>query len=159
MPLRARSPLTFWFGVAGAVVALVITAYLGTMTVLWRLHIQTLRAEQSELALLEAERTQLLADQEEQLEQLHADLSGELRAITEGAHEKAVYGDLRYVYDEYAFALKGCADERAQALYYVQTRYTERWVIWQVHQYDDEVAVYCWALKTYWAATLAEEDS
>jgi hypothetical protein len=141
------------------VVALVVTGYLGTMTVLWGLHIQTLRAEQSELALLEAERTQLLADQEEQLKQLHADLSGELRDVSEGAHDKAAYADRRYVYDDYALALKGCADEQAQVLYYVQTRFTERWVIWQVHQYDDEVAMYCFQVKAYWAATLAEEDS
>lgn len=158
IPLRERSPRAFWLGVAGAVVSLAVTGYLATLTVLWRLHIETLRAEQSELALLEAERTQRLADQEEQLTELQADLSLGLRAVTESAHEKAVYEDLRYVYDDYAHALKGCADERAQVLYYVQTRYTERWVLWQVHQYDDEVAIYCWQVKAQWAATVTEED-
>lgn len=153
---RRRSPLRFWFGVGGAVIALVVTGYLGTMTVLWGLHIQTLRAERSELELLETERSAVLEDREDEVKQLHADLMGDLRVVTEGAHDKAAYGDLRYVYDDYAFALKDCADERAEVVGVVQQRYL--YITWTVHRYDDEVASYCNELKQYWAETLAEEQ-
>ena len=92
---RRRSPVRFWFGVAGAVIALAVTGYLGAMTVLWRLHIENLRADETKLALLEAERSAVLADQEEELEELHAALLRDLRAVTDGAHDKALYEDLR----------------------------------------------------------------
>jgi hypothetical protein len=147
----------FWFGVGGAVVALIVTGYLGAMTLAWGLHIQTLRAEQNELVLLEAERSAVLAEQNEELEELDEALMGDLRAVTEGAHDKALYEDLRYIYDDYAFALKACADERAEVVDVVRQRYL--YITWTVHRYDDSVAEYCNQLKVYWAEALAEEES
>ena len=154
---RRRSPVRFWFGVAGAVIALVVTGYFGAMAILWRLHMETLRADESELVLLEAERSAVLADQEAQLEELHAAQLLDLRAVADGAHDKAVYEDLRYVYDDYAFALKDCADERAEVVEVVRDRYL--YITWTVHRYDDEVANYCNQLKASWAETLAEDES
>jgi len=156
---RRAHPLRFWIGVGGAVAATVMTLYLGTMTVLWGLHIEELRADRSELVQRDSEQRATVEAQEAAVFELRTTLTGNLRAVTDGAHEKANYEDLRYVYHEYSVLLRDCADERAKVLHYVRTLFTEHWIIWQVHRYDDDVTDYCNQVKESWAAALAEEDS
>ena len=68
--------------------------------------------------------------------------------MTDRAHDKATYEDLRYVYHNYALALMDCADARAEVIGVVQQR--RLYVAWTVHRLDDNVTDYCNGVKVAW---------
>lgn len=154
---RRTSPLRFWVAASASAIAVVVTVYLGTMTLLWGLHVHELRSVASDLAQTDADRRATLSAQEADLaagETARSDALADLRAL---AHTKALSEDERYVYHDFALVLKDCADERAEVATVVQQRYL--YVTWTVHRYDDNVAEYCTQVKQAWAESLTEEDS
>ena len=154
---RRTSPLRFWVAASASAIAVVVTAYLGTMTLLWGLYVHELRSVASDLAHTDADRRVTLSAQESDLaaaETARRDALADLRALT---HTKALSEDQRYVYHDFALVLKDCADERAEAVTVVQQRY--RYITWTVHSYDDNVAEYCTQVKLAWAESLSEEES
>jgi hypothetical protein len=154
---RRASPLRFWVAASASAIAVVVTAYLGTMTLLWGVHVRELRSVASDLAHTDADRRSTLSAQESDLaaaEKARSDALADIRAL---AHTKALSQDERYVYHDFALVLKDCADERAEVVTVVQQRYL--YVTWTVHRYDNNVAEYCAQVKQAWAEALTEEDA
>jgi uncharacterized membrane protein YccC len=154
---RRTSRSRFWVAASAAAIAAIVTAYLGTMTLLWGLHVRELRSVASDLARTDADRRSTLSAQESDLataETARGDALADIRAL---AHTKALSQDQRYVYHDFALVLKDCADERAEVVTVVQQRYL--YVTWTVHRYDNNVAEYCAQIKQAWAEALTKEGS
>ncbi len=154
---RRSSPLRFWVAASASAIAVVVTVYLGVMTLLWGLHVGELRSVANDLARTDADRRATLSAQATDLAAAETAQSDALGALGALAHTKARSEDQRYAYHDFALVLKDCADERAKVVTVVQQRHL--YVTWTVHRYDDNVAEYCAQVKQAWAESLTEEDS
>jgi len=151
---RRTHPVRFWI-VTGLSAALVlVTAYLGTMTTLWALHIRDLRTERDAYAERATESKVEATLGESEIATARGALDTTLDHLIAVVDDKAQAEDLRYIHHDYALAFASCADARKDVLYYVERRFD--YVQWQIRRYQAEVDQYCSKLKTSWNDFLEE---
>jgi hypothetical protein len=145
---RRTSPVRFWLVTSLGAILLLVTLYLGTMTVLWGLHIRTLHADRDTYAELATERQVQATLGESDVSTARGELDATTYHLITVVDDKAQAEDLRYIHHDFALAFKSCAVARKDVLFYVERRYT--YVQWQIHRYEDDVNRYCSKLKKSW---------
>ncbi len=151
-PRRRR----FWIRTCALGVAVGVTGYLGTLTVLWDLHIHELRSITADTVRLDADQKTAVDMQESEIESTRSARTEALSKVSDLADQKANTEDYRYVNHYFALSLKDCSDGQAQTLYYV--KHLNRYYYSDVENYLVNVSVYCASVKLAWAQTLAEQQ-
>jgi len=133
------------------------TAYLVAMTVLWTLHVGTLRSEADDLSgdLKAANAT--LEETTSRLDASRHALDAVLDSIVESANDKAQAQDYQLIFLDIADYMSDCATEAGSLVGYVYDR--ALYVAWSLWNYEDDVrAYYQDILKAYNEAVAEMEE-